>query len=295
MTKTILEKYNKMINDFNKCDIKSVIEFVKDESVPDIYKYYNNIFVVAAKTNDYGYAKMMIALIQVEYDINHENYKGLNAYEQLEDMKSFVPLSLLGANADISSEINEINSDGMNDVHRSIVNRDIKKLILLLANGGDPNFPMKDGTLPLSLALIHNKLSTNLFPEKHMAEMFYALVKSGADYSCYNLKSFEKLESAGVIYSRSSKLLKAAICNKLKSSYIDEIIFASDKSLWSKISALLPKQLDIVIENYCNNVPIKIDQINKMVEQAIKETLEECDSEDNDNTSLVGEGGFGDL
>ncbi len=189
---------------FSECDIEIVVQYVKDSSIPEANKYGGNLFSGAAMQNTPKYTKMMIALIQAGYDIARADGEGITTYDRLKSLEpaNGVALCLLGANADISDEINAIGEDGMNDVHRAIQAGQEQTLSILLASGGDPNIPISDGILPIILAM-QSKLN--------MSEMFYVLVKNGADISGFDIEAVEGLESLGtVIDPKTTKYIAAA-------------------------------------------------------------------------------------
>ena len=169
---------------------------------------------------------------------------GLLAYERLKalDAASGVALCLLGANADISEQINAIGEDGMNDVHRAIIAGKEQTLSVLLACGGDANLPMSDGTLPMTLVM---KSKVN------MSEMFYILVKNGTDVSSYDMQAVEKLAESGIVIDPETvKYLKAARSDNLFDSEMEALI--TDKAFWQKVPLLDLEQVSVLITKFMN-------------------------------------------
>ena len=168
---------------------------------------------------------------------------------------------MLGANTDISAQINAIGEDGMNDVHRAIIAGKEQTLSVLLACGGDPNLPMSNGPTPMMLAM---KSKVN------MAEMFYILVKNGADVSVYNMQAVEDLAEVGVIIDPETvKYLKAARSGNLLDSEMESLII--DKSFWQKVPLLDLEQVSVLIAQFNEGQKIDIDQMlaQKMSEIAL--------------------------
>lgn len=190
------------------------------------------------------YTKMMIALIQADYDIARADGEGITTYDRLKSLEpaNGVALCLLGANADISDEINAIGEDGMNDVHRAIKAGQEQTLSILLASGGDSNIPMSDGTLPIILAM-QSKLN--------MSEMFYVLVKNGANVSGFDIEAIKGLESLGtVIDPKTTKYIAAARDGSLSDPAMDVNMKIADKSFWQKITSMSLDQISLIIGRF---------------------------------------------
>ena len=71
---------------FGECDIDAVIKYVQDSSIPEENKYGANLFVAAADQRSTEYTKMMVALIQADYDISRANDEGVDAYARLKSL-----------------------------------------------------------------------------------------------------------------------------------------------------------------------------------------------------------------
>lgn len=252
---------------FSECDIDSVIKYVQDSSIQEGDKYGANLFVAAAAQRSIEYTKMMVALIQAGYDISRADGEGVEAYTRLKMLNaaSGVALCLLGANTDISGQINAIGKDGMNDVHRAIIAGKYQTLSVLLACGGNPNLPMSDGALPVTLVM---KSKFN------MAEMFYILVKNGVDVSSYDMQAVKKFASTGlVIDPEVVKYLQAAKSGKLFDSEKEALI--TDKSFWQKVPLLDLEQVSLLITKFIKGEKIDINQmlapkISQIVLEAVK-------------------------
>ncbi len=264
---------------FTECDIDTVVEYVKDSSILEKDKYGANLFVAAAAQRSVEYTKMMVALIQAGYDISRADGDGLPAYERLKalDAASGVALCLLGANADISEQINAIGEDGMNDVHRAIIAGKEQTLSVLLACGGDANLPMSDGTLPMTLVM---KSKVN------MSEMFYILVKNGTDVSSYDMQAVEKFAESGIVIDPETvKYLKAARSDNLFDSEMEALI--TDKAFWQKVPLLDLEQVSVLITKFMNGQTIDIDQmlapkISKIVYEILRDIGDSVEQDDED-------------
>lgn len=269
---------------FSECDIDSVIKYVQDSSIQEGDKYGANLFVAAAAQRSIEYTKMMVALIQAGYDISRADGEGVEAYTRLKmlDAASGVALCLLGANTDISGQINAIGKDdGMNDVHKAIIAGKYQTLSVLLACGGNPNLPMSDGTLPVTLVM-KSKLN--------MVEMFYILVKNGADVSSYDMQAVKKFASAGlVIDPEVVKYLQAAKSGKLFDSEKEALI--TDKSFWQKVPLLDLEQVSLLITKFIKGEKIDINQmlapkISQIVLEAVKDIDDIKDQDDMDDVKI---------
>ncbi|MEM6338957.1 MAG: ankyrin repeat domain-containing protein [Pseudomonadota bacterium] len=267
---------------FGECDIDAVVKYVQDSSIPEENKYGANLFVAAAAQRSTEYTKMMVALIRAGYDISRADGEGVDAYVRLKslDAASGVALCLLGANAntDISAQINAIGEDGMNDVHRAIIAGKEQTLSVLLACGGDLNLPMSNGPTPMMLAM---KSKVN------MSEMFYILVKNGADVSVYDMQAVKDLAEGGVIIDPETvKYLQAAKSGKLFDSEMESLII--DKSFWQKVPLLDLEQVSVLIAQFKEGQKIDIDQmlapkmseIALLVLENIDYTIAEQDDQD---------------
>lgn len=248
---------------FAECDIEKVIEYVKDMYVVEEYKYHANLFAAAAMAATPEHTQLMVALIQSGYEINREDKDGNTAFKLIMSMEKIngIGLCLLGANADIKDEINALNNVE-NYIHKAIKNGDMHKLAILLEYGGDANLPTKDGTLPLTLAMMSHV---------NMEEMFYTLVKNGANTSQYDLAGSEKVANDGIIDPVSAKLIKQARDNSLENETAQNLIQTSSKKFWTSVSKLNNEQVEDLINSF-----IQGEQIN--IEEIISHTDEHTDS-----------------
>jgi ankyrin repeat protein len=239
---------------FKNCDIDTMIKFVTDSLIPESDKFIPNLFVGAAMQATPKYTQMMIAMIKAGCDISKADKNKDTAYKLLMGFNKIngTALSLLGANADISSEINKIGQDGLNDIHRAIKLGNLQTLGILLSSGGNPNLATKGGKLPLVLAMES---------KYNMSEMLYILIKNGAKIKGFDLKYVQKLVDNNEIDPDSVKLLKKSKNNELEDYKMDELMRLLDKSFWQKIILLDQDQISGVIEKFQLGKEIDIDKM----------------------------------
>ncbi len=171
---------------FESCDIESVVSYVKDKRVSDKDKYSANLFAAAAMQGGSEYIKMMVALLQAGYEINRPDSDGYTALQRLVEMGNVVALSMLFTQ---DANPNEIGPDGFNAVHKAILAGSFNTLNLLMENGGNPNLPAKNGDMPLTMVM---KSCDN------MSEMFYVLIKHGADVSQFDIESMKLIAGESI-------------------------------------------------------------------------------------------------
>jgi len=237
---------------FAACDIDSVIKFVQNDSVPEKEKYAANLFAGAAMQCSPEYTQMMVALIKAGYDISREDSNGTSAYELIKNEVNGVALCLLGANSDISSQINALSDDGMNDIHRAIKAGREQTLAILLSCGGDANIAMADGTLP-TIMVAQSKVN--------MHEMFYVLVRNGANINVYDIEQVQKITSGGFIEPYIDEYLVADREGTLHNPEMEAAIKMVDKDFWQKIVLLDLNEISQLISAFQRGELIDIDEI----------------------------------
>lgn len=288
-------------------DIKEVIDagdvalvrYVTDSSISETDKYATNLFVeIALRGVSTNNIVMMVALIKAGYDISRVNENEASAYSQITQSKGKLngfALCLLGANSDISDQINAIGDDGMNDVHRAIKGGNEYFLCVILSLGGDANVPMQDGTLPISLVM------QSRF---NIEKMFYVLVKSGAKIDVFDIETIQNLVDQRVINPDSAKYLKIAQSGPMQFLKMDKLLKQLEKSFWQKIMLLDQAQVVSAVEQSQSGKVVDIDMVVSE-SNVFKETLlafskldigdayTKFRAVDSDDIKLVGDGDMG--
>ncbi len=237
-------------------DVAALVGYVKDSSISKTDKYKTNLFVeIALREASTKNLVIQIALINAGYDILRVNDGEDSVYKQITKNKiklNGFALCLLGANADISDEIKAIGNDGMNDIHRAIIDGKTDFLCIVLSLGGDANISMQDGTLPISLVM---KAKFNI------QRMFYVLVKTGAKIDDFDIKNIQNLVDQHVINPDSVKYLKAAQSGEIQFPEMYKIMQQLEKSFWQKIILLDQSQIISSVKEFKSHKEIDIDKI----------------------------------
>lgn len=140
---------------------------------------------------------------------------------------------------------------------------------------------MSDGTLPMILAM---KSKVN------MAEMFYILVKNGADVSSYNMQAVKKFAESGlVIDPEVVKYLQVARSGKLFDP--EKEILITDKSFWQKVPLLDLEQVSVLLTKFIKGQTIDINQmlapkISKIVYEVLK-NINDTIEQDNEDVEVL--------